>query len=65
MGSRGSGGEDDITAKGKYLLISVPDFGDDAVGDRKGQSMSSYLRLGASSTTWESDPGGDLARKVL
>jgi hypothetical protein len=65
MGNSKSGGEDDITAKGKYLLISVPDFGDDTVGDRKGQPMTSYLRLGAASTTWDTDPGGDLARKVL
>jgi hypothetical protein len=26
--------------------------------------MTSYLRLGAASTTWDTDPGGDLAQKV-
>ena len=38
---------DDITASGKYLLISVPEFARDAVGPRAGQPMTSFLRLGA------------------
>ena len=38
---------DDITASGKYLLISVPEFAKDPVGPRAGQPMTSFLRLGA------------------
>jgi hypothetical protein len=61
MSNSKAGGEDDITASGKYLLISVPDFGDDPI---HGTKMTSYLRLGAASTTWQEDPGGDLAGNV-
>lgn len=61
MGNPKSGGEDDITAKGKYLLISVPEFGEDPIS---GKQMTSYLRLGAASTTWEQDPGGYLVKDV-
>lgn len=61
MSNSKAGGEDDITASGKYLLISVPEFGEDPISGKK---MTSYLRLGAASTTWQEDPGGDLAKNV-
>lgn len=61
MGNWKTGGEDDVDADGKYLLISVPEFKEDPVSGRK---MTSYVRLGASSSTWEKDPGGDLQAKV-
>lgn len=50
---------DEITAAGKYLLISVPDFANDPVGrekgpevpaeelDRRDEPMTSFLRMGA------------------
>jgi len=42
---------DELTAAGKYFLISVPDFANDPVGDpaddRRSQPMTSFLRLGA------------------
>ena len=38
---------DEITASGKYLLVSVPEFAKDPVGPRAGQPMTSFLRLGA------------------
>lgn len=56
-----TGGEDDMNAAGKYLLISVPQFAKDPIS---GNLMTSYLRLGASSSTWEQDPGGWLAAKI-
>jgi hypothetical protein len=56
-----SGGEDDMAAAGKYLLIGVPQFAKDPI---TGNLMTSYLRLGASSSTWEQDPGGWLAAKI-
>ncbi len=56
-----AGGEDDMNAVGKYLLIGVPQFAKDPIS---GNLMTSYLRLGASSTTWEQDPGGWLAAKI-
>lgn len=62
MGNSKSGGEDDVTANGKYLLISVPEFAEDPV--KPGRKMTSYLRLGAASSTWQTDPGGDLAANV-
>jgi hypothetical protein len=62
MGNSKTGGSDDITAKGKYLLISVPDFGDDPINP--GKKMTSYLRMGAASSTWKEDPGGSLAAQV-
>lgn len=61
MGNPKTGGDDDVTAAGKYLLIAVPEFHDDPIS---GKPMTSYLRLGAASTTWEDDPGGDLAAVV-
>ncbi|MEZ4313534.1 MAG: hypothetical protein R3F14_36385 [Polyangiaceae bacterium] len=61
MGNWKTGGEDDVDADGKYLLISVPEFKEDPISGRK---MTSYVRLGASSSTWEKDPGGDLQSKV-
>src|SRR5262245_52419297 len=36
-----------VTATGKYFLISVPEFADDTVGPRKGEKMTSFLRMGA------------------
>lgn len=62
MGKSKPGGEDDVTSRGKYLLISVPDFGEDPIVP--GRLMTSYLRLGAASTTWWQDPGGSLAASV-
>jgi len=56
-----TGGEDDMNAVGKYLLIGVPQFAKDPI---TGNLMTSYLRLGASSSTWEQDPGGWLAAKI-
>ncbi len=56
-----TGGEDDMNAVGKYLLFGVPQF---AVDPISGNLMTSYLRLGASSSTWEQDPGGWLAAKI-
>ncbi|MBK8936194.1 MAG: hypothetical protein IPM79_00690 [Polyangiaceae bacterium] len=56
-----AGGENDVTCAGKYLLIGVPQFAQDPIS---GNLMTSYLRLGASSTTWEQDPGGWLAAKI-
>lgn len=56
-----TGGEDDMDAVGKYLLIGVPQFAKDPIS---GNLMTSYLRLGASSSTWEQDPGGWLASRV-
>ncbi len=56
-----TGGEDDMNAAGKYLLIGVPQFAKDPIS---GNLMTSYLRLGASSSTWEQDPGGWLAAKI-
>ncbi|MFO0555739.1 MAG: hypothetical protein U0271_45605 [Polyangiaceae bacterium] len=56
-----SGGENDVTAAGKYLLMAVPQFAKDPI---TGNLMTSYLRLGASSTTWQQDPGGWLAAKI-
>lgn len=56
-----TGGEDDMNAAGKYLLIGVPQFAKDPIS---GNLMSSYLRLGASSSTWQEDPGGWLAAKA-
>ena len=38
---------DEITASGKYFLVSVPEFANDPVGPRSGQPMTSFLRLGA------------------
>lgn len=42
---------DELTAAGKYFLLSVPDFANDPVGDasvdRRSQPMTSFLRLGA------------------
>ncbi|HZF50411.1 MAG TPA: hypothetical protein VE093_17255 [Polyangiaceae bacterium] len=56
---------DDVTAAGKYLLISVPEFEvDRAEGPRKGQSMTSFLRLGSYHENWEAQPGADLAKLV-
>jgi hypothetical protein len=60
--SNDGGGINDKEAKGKYFLIYVPDFDLDPI---TGQPMSSYLRLGASSTTWqEAKEGGDLAALI-
>lgn len=56
-----AGGENDMNATGKYLLIGVPQFAKDPIS---GNLMTSYLRLGASSSTWEQDPGGWLAAKI-
>jgi hypothetical protein len=56
-----TGGEDDMAAAGKYLLIGVPQFATDPIS---GNLMTSYLRLGASSSTWQQDPGGWLAEKI-
>lgn len=61
MGNFNSGGEDDVDAAGKYLLIAVPQF---AVDPITGNLMTSYLRLGAASSTWTQDPGGWLAAKI-
>ncbi|MBK8259366.1 MAG: hypothetical protein IPK82_42765 [Polyangiaceae bacterium] len=61
MGNWKTGGEDDVDADGKYLLISVPQFKEDPIS---GKPMSSYIRLGAASSTWQQDPGGDLQAKV-
>lgn len=56
---------DEITAAGKYLLISVPEFQPDpAVGPRNGQPMTSFLRLGAFHEKWDTQPGADLAKQV-
>lgn len=52
-----SHGEDDVTAKGKYALLSVPEHESDP--DR-GAPMTTYLRIGAASTTTASDQGTDL-----
>lgn len=42
---------DELTAAGKYFLISVPDFANDPVGDatddRRSKPMTSFLRLGS------------------
>lgn len=42
---------DELTAAGKYFLISVPDFANDPVGDasadRRSQPMTSFIRLGS------------------
>ncbi len=42
---------DELTAAGKYFLISVPDFANDPVGDasadRRSQPMTSFLRMGS------------------
>jgi hypothetical protein len=56
-----TGGEDDMDATGKYLLLGVPQFAKDPIS---GNLMTSYLRLGASSSTWQQDPGGWLAEKI-
>lgn len=56
-----TGGEDDMNAVGKYLLLGVPQFAKDPI---TGNLMTSYLRLGASSSTWQEDPGGWLAAKA-
>lgn len=56
-----AGGENDMNATGKYLLIGVPQFAKDPIS---GNLMTSYLRLGASSSTWEQDPGGWLAEMI-
>lgn len=60
-GNPAEGGADDVDANGKYLLLSVPEFGVDPV---TGKKMTSFLRLGAASTTWELDPGGKLEKNV-
>lgn len=52
---------DEITAEGKYLLIEVPNFGADPVGKRKGEQMTSFIRLGAFHEQWETQPGAELA----
>lgn len=52
-----SHGEDDVTAKGKYALLSVPEH--ESCPDR-GSPMTTYLRIGAASTTTDSDQGTDL-----
>ncbi|MDC3961331.1 hypothetical protein [Polyangium jinanense] len=74
---------DDVSAEGKYLLISVPDFAVDTVGlkpgplvladkedpnsrkiptgDRKDETMSSFLRLGAFHQSPENDPAAKRA----
>lgn len=62
MGNSKTGGDDDIDAAGKYLLISVPEFAEDPI--TPGKLMTSYLRLGAASTTWRDDPGGKLAENI-
>lgn len=46
---------DNVTAAGKYFLISVPEFAEDPVGDRQGEKMTSFLRLGAFHETPESE----------
>ena len=57
--------QDGISADGKYLLISVPDFDPDpAQGPRQGEKMTSFLRLGAFHKNWESQPGANLAKNV-
>lgn len=58
----GKVGENDVNANGKYLLIAVPEFAEDPI--RPGVKMTSYLRLGAASTDWQTDPGGELAKLV-
>ncbi|MDI3289750.1 hypothetical protein [Polyangium sp. 15x6] len=76
---------DDVSAEGKYLLISVPDFAIDPVGqkakmvhedpddessplipkgDRLGQTMSSFLRLGAFHEHPENDPAAKRAQEL-
>ncbi|MDI1480863.1 hypothetical protein [Polyangium sp. y55x31] len=76
---------DDVSAEGKYLLISVPDFAIDQVGqpakmvhedpddessplipkgDRQGQTMSSFLRLGAFHEHPENDPAAKRANEL-
>ncbi|UQA55145.1 hypothetical protein [Polyangium aurulentum] len=77
---------DEVSADGKYLLISVPDFAIDPVGlepgplvlsdkedpnsrkvetgDRKDETMSSFLRLGAFHKTPEDDPAAQRALKL-
>ena len=52
---------DGISGDGKYLLISVPDFAQDTVGDKAGQPMTSFIRLGVFNDNWKSQPGADLA----
>lgn len=57
---------DELTAVGKYFLISVPEFqSDPAAGPRNGTPMSSFIRLGAFHDKWETQPGADLAKKVF
>ena len=76
---------DEVSAAGKYLLISVPDFATDPVGqpasmvpedpadkeselipagDRRGQTMSSFLRLGAFHEQPEKDPAAKRANEL-
>ncbi|MRG96648.1 hypothetical protein [Polyangium spumosum] len=76
---------DDVSAAGKYLLISVPDFAIDPVGqpasmvpadpedesselipagDRRGQTMSSFLRLGAFHEQPEKDAAAKRANEL-
>src|SRR4051812_19388355 len=60
--SNDGGGIKDKETKGKYFPIYVPDFDLDPI---TGEPMSSYLRLGAASTTWhEAKEGGDLASLI-
>lgn len=46
----------EITAKGKYLLVNVPDFAADTVGPRKNQQMTSFLRMGSYHERPDEDP---------
>ena len=61
---------DVIKSVGKHLLLWVPDFAesefptiDEAAGPGFAtKSMTSYLRLGAASPSWETEPGGELLK---
>lgn len=44
---------------GKYFCIDVPDY--ENTTDSVGSDKQSYLRVGAATTTWASEPGADLA----
>lgn len=50
-------GEDDVKARGKYALFQVPSHG---VCPDRGTEQTTYVRMGAASSSVEQDAGGDL-----
>jgi hypothetical protein len=50
----------DVNADGKYLLLAVPNFNE----GRGDEPMSTYLRLGAACSTWDTALGNELEKVV-